>query len=245
MNTQKKTKIIFIIALIIVALAITGCERSYEPIDETLATPVAEGDGFAEALPSDLDGILELGAQTATALAAGAGDAPVAPVETEESPAAVADGETPESEVEVAAEPTETVESPAVATIAPPVATTAPPVSTVGKPASYTLQKGEFPYCIARRFDVDPSELLNLNNLSSAQAESLQPGLTLSIPQSGLAFPSARALNAHPVSYTVPQNMTVYAIACLFGDVDPAAIVSRNGIADPNNIPAGTVLQID
>jgi LysM repeat protein len=83
-----------------------------------------------------------------------------------------------------------------------------------------------------------------LNNLSSAQAQSLQPGLTLSIPQSG-TFPGDRALHAHPVSYTVPSNTNVYGVACFFGDVDPATIISANNIADPNNIPAGTVLQID
>ena len=242
MNTQKKTRVILIIAIVIIMLALTSCERAYAPIDESLATPVIEGDGFAEPLPSDnIDGLLESGAQTATALAAGVGgDAPPGGVTPEaaapasEDPTAVPEGVTLTPEALSPVDPTPT-----------PTTTVAPPTAVVGKPASYTLKKGEFPYCIARRFNIDPTELLNLNNLTSAQAQSLQPGLTLSIPQSGKAFPSARALHAHPVSYTVPSNTNVYGIACFFGDVDPAAIVSRNNIADPNNVTAGTVLQID
>ena len=239
MNAQKKTRLILIIAMVITTLALSSCERSYAPIDESLATPIIEGTGFAEPLPSEnMDDLVELGAQTAaannqtaTALAAGVGgDAPPAT----EDPTAVPEGVTVTPASEAPVDPTAT-----------PTSTTAPPTAVVGRPASYTLKKGEFPYCIARRFNIDPSELLALNNLSSTQAQSLQPGLTLSIPQSGAAFPSARALHAHPVSYTVPSNTNVYGIACFFGDVDPAAIVSRNNIADPNNVAAGTVLQID
>ena len=42
--------------------------------------------------------------------------------------------------------------------------------ATPGRPASYTLMQGEFPYCIARRFNVNQSELLTLNGLSSSAA---------------------------------------------------------------------------
>ena len=235
MNTQKKTRVTLIIAIVITMLALTSCERSYAPIDESLATPTIEGDGFAAPLPSDLDGILEIGAQTATALAAGVGTPVTEAAPAGEDPTAVPEGVTVTPEAE----------SPVGPTLTPTAIVVAPPTAVVGRPASYTLKKGEFPYCVARRFNIDPTELLNLNNLSSAQAQSLQPGLTLSIPQSGAAFPSARALHAHPVSYTVPSNTNVYAIACFFGDVDPAAIVTRNNLSDPNNVAGGTVLQID
>jgi LysM repeat protein len=49
-------------------------------------------------------------------------------------------------------------------------------------PTSYTLQKGEFPFCIARRFDVNQSELLALNGLGLNSQ--VQPG-RLKIPQTG------------------------------------------------------------
>lgn len=95
------------------------------------------------------------------------------------------------------------------------------------KPLYYTLQPGEFPYCIARRFDVDPKELLTLNHLSSGLVYS--PGLVLSIPQSGRPFPLPRSLHSHPTTYTVPENkMSVYKVACYFGEVDPIAIVQAN-----------------
>ncbi len=109
------------------------------------------------------------------------------------------------------------------------------------RPASYTLQSGEYPYCIARRFNVDPKELLTLNALSSGLIYA--PGLTLTIPQTGHLFPSPRALRPHPTSYTVPEQMTVYKVACLFGDVDPLLIMQNNGLTSPI-LSAGMTLQI-
>src|SRR5215208_3016143 len=112
-----------------------------------------------------------------------------------------------------------------------PLPTSAPVGS---RPSTYTLQKGEFPYCIARRFDVDPDALLSLNGLSSGNL--YYPNLTLKIPQTG-SFPDTRALRNHPATYTVSSSdETIYGIACLFGDVDPAAI------AQANNLPAGSAL---
>lgn len=110
------------------------------------------------------------------------------------------------------------------------------------RPASYTLQKGEFPYCIARRFDVNPDALLSLNGLSSGNI--YYPNLTLKIPQSG-SFPGTRALRNHPATYTVPSSTdTIYGIACLFGDVDPSAIAQANNIAVGAALTAGQQLSI-
>jgi LysM repeat protein len=99
------------------------------------------------------------------------------------------------------------------------------------RPSTYTLRRGEFPYCLARRFDVDPGELLARNNLTTAQAYNLAPGTVLSIPQSG-SFPGDRALRAHPATHTVASSTdTLYSIACFYGDVDPAGIAQANNIA--------------
>jgi LysM repeat protein len=129
----------------------------------------------------------------------------------------------------------------ATATLA--VGGTLPTSAPVGsRPASYTLQRGEFPYCIARRFDVDPDALLSLNGLSSGNI--YYPNLTLKIPQSG-NFPGTRALRNHPATYTVPSSTdTVYGIACLFGDVDPAAIAQANNISVGAALTAGQQLSI-
>lgn len=127
-------------------------------------------------------------------------------------------------------------------TQAPLLATPVLPVLTV--PTSYTLKKGEFVYCIARRFNVNPSELLALNGLTMSSAQVVSAGRLLNIPQTGNPFPGARALRAHPTTYTVMGSETIYSIACLFGDVDPMAIAAANGLAEPYNLTAGQVLNI-
>lgn len=113
-----------------------------------------------------------------------------------------------------------------------------------GRPASYILQAGEWPICIARRFDVDMSTLLAINglNLDSKPGS----GTTLAIPQSGnwSAAHGARALRAHPTDYTVVAGDTLNIIACRFGDVSPEAIMAANGLSDAGAISPGQTLQI-
>lgn len=123
------------------------------------------------------------------------------------------------------------------------LALTASPTPTITvNPGTYVLQAGEYPWCIARRFNVDPKELLRVNGLSSGLV--YEPGLKLTIPQGTGGFPAPRALNPHPTTYTVPQsNMTVYAVACYFGDVDPNAILQANALTSPI-LALGTVLKI-
>jgi LysM repeat protein len=116
------------------------------------------------------------------------------------------------------------------------------PYPTPVKPASYTLQTGEYPFCIARRYNVDPSELLDLNNLG--ENDLLQPGTVLNIPQTGSVFPGTRALHTHPATYTVTTNDTIYRIACYFGDVDPMAIATVNHLVAPYSLTVGTSLII-
>jgi LysM repeat protein len=109
------------------------------------------------------------------------------------------------------------------------------------RPATYTLQDGEFPYCIARRFDVDPDQLLSLNGLVDGQT--LYAGAVLKIPQSG-SFPGSRALRNHPTTYTASAGDTIPGIACLFGDIDPSAIASANGLSVGSTLSAGQQLSI-
>jgi LysM repeat protein len=118
-----------------------------------------------------------------------------------------------------------------------------PPVQT-NRPGTYTLIKGEFPYCIARRFNVDPHELLNLNGLTMQESESLPPGTTLKIPTSGNVFPPPRALKGHPATYVVVAGDTIYSVACEYGDVDPMNIAAVNGLPAPYTLTAGTSIQI-
>ncbi len=143
------------------------------------------------------------------------------------------------SPAEETAEPG-TTPQPTVST--PIVVATAMPTPTPGRPASYTLHEGEFPYCLARRFNVDPGELLALNGLAPGQAT--YPGQTLRIPQTGSPFPAQRALRSHPATYTVQAGDTIYSVACLFGDVDPMAIVAANALSEPYTLTPGSTINI-
>jgi LysM repeat protein len=125
-----------------------------------------------------------------------------------------------------------------------PSATQPAPTVITDRPGSYTLQKGEFPYCIARRFNIDPAELLSLNGLTNG--EIYYPNLTLTIPQSGKPFPGTRALRSHPDTYNVTDaSQTVSGVACAYGDVDPAAIVNANsGVSLTSPLTVGQQLTI-
>lgn len=110
-----------------------------------------------------------------------------------------------------------------------------------GPPSSYTLQEGEFPFCIARRFDVNQSELLTLNGL--AVNTFVYAGQVLQIPQTGNPFDGTRALHDHPTTYTVHSGDTLGSIACYFGDVSPDMIALQNNLSS-NDVSPGTELVI-
>ena len=233
-------KIIIAISLAVAAiLLLAACERSAsQPV---LATPTAVGTN-ATPQPLGLLHLQDLGTQTAMYVQTEVALGVFTPVPTENlslsSPTPAGTESTPSS----------TTQTPiALATITPitGAATALPvivvPTATPGHPASYTIHAGEFPYCIARRFNVDPADLLSLNGLSSG--EILQPGRTLSIPATG-SFPGTRALQTHPTQYTVAVDDTFYNIACTFGDVDPSTIAAANGLALTAPLTTGQILNI-
>ena len=112
-----------------------------------------------------------------------------------------------------------------------------------GVPASYTLQSGEFPYCIARRYNLNPGDLLSMNNIDDGVI--FQPGLTLQLP-SNSAWPGGRALHPHPDTYTVTGNgdTTIYGVACFYGDIFPQSIAQANNLALSTTLTAGQQLTI-
>ncbi len=147
-----------------------------------------------------------------------------------------------------------TVSTPNPLTLVPPtgVATTTTaggtqvvivPTATPGRPATYTLMPGEFPYCIARRFNVNQDELITLNGLTSA--ELYQPGMVLHIPQSGNPFVGERSLHPHPGTYTVSSaEDTIYKVACYYGNVDPTQIIAANSLVSPYTLHINQTLNI-
>ena len=228
-------RIIIVVSLAISAVfLLAACERSAsQPV---LATPTAENTLNTTPQPTGLSLMETWGTSTAvyeqTAVAMGL----ITPAPSSEAGLPTLTPASPETTLPPVGVGSETP-NPGPTPLPAIVVATATP----GRPATYTLQAGEFPYCIARRFDVDPGALLSLNGLSSGEV--LQPGITLSIPATG-SFPGTRALQAHPTTYTVQVNDTFYSIACVFGDVDPSAIAAANGMAVTAPLTTGKVLNI-
>ena len=135
-----------------------------------------------------------------------------------------------------AEQPTEDFFSP-TATLAPTIM-----VPTLTRPEEYTLREGEFPFCIARRFDLDPAALLNLNNLSPDTL--VAPGTVLKIPQTGSWGAGDRSLQPHPTTHTISAGETIFSIACSYGSVSPEAIIVVNGLEEPYHLTAGQTLEI-
>jgi LysM repeat protein len=225
-------------AFMILMIMLSACQLQYPQGKQAAVTP-SPTRRFASTLPvNDMSMVENLATGTALALTAGAGGNPnVSPTASPVGGTAI----TPITQITFT--PTPVVVG-AVTATPMTVVTSTPytPLPQGARPATYTLQTGEFVYCIARRFDVDPDTILAINGL--VDSETVYPGTVLKIPQSG-SFPGDRALRAHPATYTVTSSSeTLYSIACLFGDVDPAAIAQRNNISLSTKLSVGQVLNI-
>jgi len=110
------------------------------------------------------------------------------------------------------------------------------------KPSSYTVQKGEFAFCLGRRFDINPNDILSYNGLPPGA--SLYPGQIIQLPHDSPPFPLQRPLRPHPVDYIVQPFDTLYIIACQFGDVFPVDISDENDMALSAVLIPGQVLYI-
>lgn len=238
---KKQRGLLAVFILLISTMIISACTQSLSSAPAATPTLLPEG-LFVSPFPSvenPMAMIEEFAKQTAAAQTSAAGGDPAAEGTLVTPDANESETPTPDLfSTPTNADPAANTQSATNTVI--PAATSIPGV----RPATYTLQKGEFPYCIARRFNVDPAALLSLSGLTSAQANSLVTGTVLTIPQSG-AFPGNRALAAHPATYTVLSgDETIYGVACKFGDVDPAAIAAENGIAVSAKLTAGQQLRI-
>ena len=109
-------------------------------------------------------------------------------------------------------------------------------------PDSYTLHSGEHIYCLARRFNILPDDIVDYNGYEYGTL--LFPGDVILLPPNGRSYLGNRALQYHPADYTVVYGDTLYSIACLFGDVDPRSIAAANDLDIDQVLTPGTVLQI-
>ena len=226
-----KNFLLLVMMLVIVMSGLTGCYRAAST--ESLATATSSG---AFPVPgTETMGLFETIA-TQTAMAAKSGGTTTSATNTP----------VPEILPTNTTAPTVPQVTEAQPTAVPPTATKAPvivvPTATPGLPTTYTLQQGEYPYCIARRFNINPATLLSVNGLSENSL--VQPGTTLTIPQNATGFPGNRTLHSHPTTYTVKSGDTLNSIACYFGDVDPSAIAAANNLSTPYDLKVGETLQI-
>jgi hypothetical protein len=119
------------------------------------------------------------------------------------------------------------------------------PTPDLHRPETYSLTKGEWPFCIARRYNLNPIDLLNASGLSLESKPDV--GFVLKIPQTG-EWPESRFghryIREHPAMHQVSAGETLNTIACLYGDVDPGEIVDANELPEPYTISAGKMLRI-
>ena len=217
-----------IILLLMLFMGLTACTRSLPA-----ASPTHGVEATSQDLPAEgtavMDTLYQLSTQTAMAAQQGQPTLPIPPEGQPTQPGLDATNPPPS-----VPEPTQTPLPTQPAIIAP--------TATPGLPTTYTLRKGEFPFCIARRFDVNPTEMLQLSGLPVAQT--YPQGTVLRIPQNGSPFPGNRSLRARPTTYVVQSGDTIYSIACLFGDVDPETIAFVNNLAKPYTLTAGQTINI-
>ena len=227
------------ILFVLLALALSACNRTASTAPTATATPKAN---FPKPVStSGMNAIEIAGTQTAVATAG-------LPMPTIAGADAGLPTFTPLAGVNLtpASNQPTSLPSPTVGSAATAIVVTAAPLATAGpisKPSTYVLHQGEFPYCLARRFNVNPDELLSLNGLSNNQSY-YAPGTSITIPQSGGTFPGSRALKSHPAKYTVAYGDTIYSIACEFGDVDPMGIVSANSLSGSYSLTTGSSIQV-
>lgn len=241
---NRKRSVILFSLVAMTAIIISACTQPYSTVP--LETPAAEETSlFVSPFPTSdnpMAMVEELSTGTALAETAAALTAGTPPVMEAESTEITPDSGVTNAAPDVSASATNT---PPLSS-ASPTATQQAPTAIINAPGTYTLQKGEHPYCIARRYNVNPDELLAASGLTRDQAYSLSTGTTLRIPDTGNPFPGTRALRSHPDTYTVADaTMTVYGVACAYGDVSPDAIVSANsGLSLSSALTVGQQISI-
>ena len=222
----KKT-LFFSLLILILAVALSACERSASTGPVDLTEPATASSQEPVATSSDpMEMLRSFATQTAQAMAAGSQGGPTSTVTAIPLPGTT----------QVATLSLPTSEPTDVVIINTPV----PPTTT--KPENYTLQEGEYPFCIARRYNVDPSELLALNGMNVNSF--YYAGQILKIPQTDNTFPGERTLLTRPSNYTVRAGDTIYKIACAYGDIDPITIASANNLVAPYTLTVGSTLSI-
>ena len=138
-------------------------------------------------------------------------------------------------------EPTAT--STPLATGTPVVATPEATATTLGV-TEYTVKQGDWIWQIARSFDVDPQEIIDLNDLTSPSQ--IQPGMVLQIPVPSVSPEAAgtpETTEAGGIVHIVKPGEWIFQIARIYS-VEPQSIIDANNLVNPSMIQPGQELII-
>jgi len=144
--------------------------------------------------------------------------------------------------------PSEAQETPSSDGTADAAGATATPL---GQEIEYTVQAGDWIFKIAREFNVDPQDIIDLNNLGTSTP--LMPGMVLKIPVQGTTTINPTVVGTPATETGTPTSGStvhvvqpgewIWQIARLYG-VDPQAIIDANNLTSPSNISPGDELII-
>jgi LysM repeat protein len=226
-----KKSTVLLLTVLILSLSLSGCLKSAStpPVSAQLGTTPTQETAFPQATQQS-GNVQTILSQTQTAAALSGTPVVEAQATSTKGPKAVATAK-PTKTKKPTAEPKPTEDR-----------SSFQPDLNPKPPATYTLKAGEFPICIARRYNLDVVSLLTLNNLSMDSQP--KAGTKLRIPQTGSWNLGSRALRDHPTQYTVVSGDSFYKIACLYGNLLPADIATKNGKDVDDKLSAGTVLDI-
>jgi LysM repeat protein len=219
-----------LLGLLVIGLGLSACNRPITSVKKGSATPV----------PPTLDEL----SQTRTSIA-GPIMATLTAANTNPLPGAQQTAQTALSTQATTAPTSQVVTVAPASPVVKVPATKQKPVSVqqmAALPEFYKLHRGEFPFCLARRFNIDPRQLMCVNGFWPGQV--FYAGQVIVFPANPQPYMGRRALWPHPVNYKVRPGDTIYTIACLFGDVDPINLAQVNGLAAPYRLRVGQTLNI-
>jgi LysM repeat protein len=218
----------FVFTLLVVLALTLGLSACRMPASKApVGTPTLAEDFPFPVVTTQPDVIKDIQTQTAVA-----SEAPTAAEQTSATPDSQVGGGVPSEKAVEEATATTAVEQAGGGVTENTTSSEPVVVPTTARPSSYVLQKGEWPICIARRFDLDLAGFFQANGLNMNSKPGT--GTSLTVPSTGNWNSGARALKNHPASYTVQSGDTIYTVACAFGDVDPAAIIAVNHLSGTN-----------
>jgi LysM repeat protein len=223
---NQRLRILVLILIVTLALGITACTRSAStPPPEEDVSPDAQTSDTQATMDAVRSAILTQTAQASEAVEAGEGSLTViAPAES----------------------PTPTVSG------TPPTATPSP-TATSSTALEYTVQSGDWIWKIARNFNVDPQDIIDLNGITDPSQ--ISPGMVLKIPAQAVAAstptsevtitgtPATSTPQAGVRKHVVLPGEWIWQIARNYG-VDPQDIIDANNLSDPAKIYPGQELII-